>query len=77
VHLGEISGSHGGEYEDGCLFWVVAPFSVVEVYQRFRGASASIIRPILVMEAADTFETSVNGATFRKTAMFTDAAMRT
>jgi hypothetical protein len=33
---GEISGSHGGEYEND--FWVVAPCSLVEVYRRFRGS---------------------------------------
>jgi hypothetical protein len=33
---GEISGSHGGVYEDG--FWDVALCSLVEVYRRFRGA---------------------------------------
>jgi hypothetical protein len=33
---GEISGSHGGEYED--VFWVVATYSLVDVYRRFRGA---------------------------------------
>jgi hypothetical protein len=32
----EISGSHGGEYEE--VFWVVAPCSLVEVYRRFRVA---------------------------------------
>jgi hypothetical protein len=31
----EISGSHGGEYED--VLWDVAPCSLIEVYQRFRG----------------------------------------
>jgi hypothetical protein len=41
------------------VFWVVAPCSLVEVYQRFRGAA--IIRAIaLMMEAASTSETSVN-----------------
>jgi hypothetical protein len=34
--LDEISGSHGGEYED--VFWDVAPCSLVEVYRRFIGA---------------------------------------
>jgi hypothetical protein len=33
--LGEISGFHGGEYED---YYLVAPCSLGEVYQRFRGA---------------------------------------
>jgi hypothetical protein len=40
--LGEISGSHGGEYED-TVFWDVVLCSLVEIYQHFRGASASII----------------------------------
>jgi hypothetical protein len=26
------------------VFWIVAPCSLVEVYQRFRGLAASIIR---------------------------------
>jgi hypothetical protein len=41
------------------VFWDVAPFSLVEVYRRFRGVS--IIRAIaLMMEAASTSKTSVN-----------------
>jgi hypothetical protein len=46
------------------VFWVVAPCSLVEVYQRFRGTcclhhqGASIIA--LMMEAACTSETLVN-----------------
>jgi hypothetical protein len=36
------------------VFWVVAPCSLVEVYQRFRGPIA------LMMEAARTSETLVN-----------------
>jgi hypothetical protein len=32
----EISGSHGGEYEDD-IFLDVVPCSLVEVYRRFRG----------------------------------------
>jgi hypothetical protein len=39
------------------VFWVAAPCNLVEVYRRFRGVSASIIR---VMEAVSTSETSVN-----------------
>jgi hypothetical protein len=35
--ISEISGSHGGMYEDA-VFWVVAPRRPVEVYRRFRGA---------------------------------------
>jgi hypothetical protein len=69
VELGEISGSHGGEYED--VFWDVAPCSLVDVYRRFSGTS--IIT--LMMEAASTCETSVtstrlHGATFHKTVIF-------
>jgi hypothetical protein len=36
MNIGEISGSHGDEYEG--VFWNVAPCSLVEVYRRFRGA---------------------------------------
>jgi hypothetical protein len=35
------------------VFWVVAPCGLVEVYLRFRGIA-------LMMEAANTSETSVN-----------------
>jgi hypothetical protein len=38
------------------VFWVVAPCSLVEVYQCFRGACTIT----LMMEAASTYETSVN-----------------
>jgi hypothetical protein len=31
-----IRGSHGGEYEGGCLLTIV-PYSLVDVYWRFRG----------------------------------------
>jgi hypothetical protein len=42
------------------VFWIVAPCSLVEVCRRFRGVCC-LIRPItVVMEAADTSETSVN-----------------
>jgi hypothetical protein len=40
------------------LFWVVAPCSLVEVYQCFRGASCFHLQ--LMMEAASTSETLVN-----------------
>jgi hypothetical protein len=40
------------------VFWDVAPFSLVEVYRRFRGAAISIIRSM--MEAVITSETLVN-----------------
>jgi hypothetical protein len=39
------------------VFWVVAPCSLVEVYQRFRGACCLIA---LMMDAVNTSETSVN-----------------
>jgi hypothetical protein len=52
------------------VFWVVAPRSLVEVYQRFRGAcclhhqgidpDSSLRLVTLMMEAAGTSETSVN-----------------
>jgi hypothetical protein len=38
----EISGFHGGEYED--VFWDVAPYSLEETDRRFRGVTASIIK---------------------------------
>jgi hypothetical protein len=37
INVSRISGSHGGEYEM-TVFWVVAPCSLVEVHQRFRGS---------------------------------------
>jgi hypothetical protein len=40
------------------VFWVVAPCSLVEVYQRFRGPCCLAIA--LMMEAARTSETLVN-----------------
>jgi hypothetical protein len=39
----EISGFHGGEYET-IVFWDVASCILVEIYWRFRGVTASIIR---------------------------------
>jgi hypothetical protein len=52
----EISGSHSGEYEDGC-FWIVAPCSLVVVYR----IAAFIIRAIpLMLEAASISGTSIN-----------------
>jgi hypothetical protein len=36
-NIGEISGSHDGEYEDD-FFWDVAPGSLVETDRRFRRA---------------------------------------
>jgi hypothetical protein len=43
------------------VFWVVVPCSLVEVYQRYRGAADSIIRVItLMMLAARTSETLAN-----------------
>jgi hypothetical protein len=66
------------------VFCVVAPYSLVEVYRRFRGAYASIIRALvtLMMEAASTYETSVNfyqttQSNNQKTAIFILAAVRT
>jgi hypothetical protein len=52
----EISGSHGGEYEQ----WNVAPCSLVEVDRRFIGAYCLHHQDIaLMMEAVCTSETSV------------------
>jgi hypothetical protein len=42
------------------VFWVVAPCSVVEVYQRFRGTFFLHHQITLMMEVASTSETSVN-----------------
>jgi hypothetical protein len=36
-NLGEISGSHDGEYEE-TVFWDTGPCSLVEVAPHFRGA---------------------------------------
>jgi hypothetical protein len=58
------------------VFWDAAPYSLVEVYLRLRGAYC------LMMEAVSTSETSVNfyqihGATSQKTIIFILAAVRT
>jgi hypothetical protein len=42
----EISGSHGGEYEDGCILCVVALCAVVEVLEML---AASIIRAMMML----------------------------
>jgi hypothetical protein len=43
------------------VFWAVAPYNLIEIYRRFRGACDSIIKAIsLTMEAASTSEMSVN-----------------
>jgi hypothetical protein len=44
------------------VFWDVAPCSLVEVYRRFRGAYCLHLQVVitLMMEAASTFETSIN-----------------
>jgi hypothetical protein len=42
------------------VFWVVAPCSLVEVYQRFRGLYCSNNIIAVMMEAASTSETLVN-----------------
>jgi geranylgeranyl pyrophosphate synthase len=47
--MSAISGSHGGECED--VFWNFAPFSLVEVYRRFRMLTASIISAINLLIA--------------------------
>jgi hypothetical protein len=44
--IGEISGFHGGEYED--IFLDVAPCSLADVYRRFRGVH-------LMMEAVGKY----------------------
>jgi hypothetical protein len=56
-----IWGSHSGEYEDN-VFWVVAPCSLVEVYQRFRGPCC------LHHHRPD--DGGLQGATTQKTAVF-------
>jgi hypothetical protein len=50
------------------FFWVLAPFSLVEVYQRFRGPCCFIV---LTMEAR------LHGAKTQKTAIFVLTAVRT
>jgi hypothetical protein len=53
----EISGSHGGEYENYCLV------SYCVVWQKFVDVSevfTAIIRIALMMKAVSTSETSVN-----------------
>jgi hypothetical protein len=54
------------------VFWVVAPCSLVEVYQHFRGPCCLHHQGALMMEAASTSETSVNfyQTTTQKTAIF-------
>jgi hypothetical protein len=58
------------------IFWVVAPCSLVEVYQRFRGPCCLHHQgdEYLMMEAVSTSETLVNfwlhGATTQKTAIY-------
>jgi hypothetical protein len=42
--ISRIWGSHGGEYEDSG-FWIVAPCSLVEVHQRFKGPCCPCDRP--------------------------------
>jgi hypothetical protein len=42
------------------IFWVVAPYILVEVYQRFRGACCLHHQGALMTVAASTSETSVN-----------------
>jgi hypothetical protein len=66
------------------VFWVVAPCSLAEVYQRFRGPCCldHYGDECLMMEAARTSETLVNfyrlhGATTQKTAIFVLTVVRT
>jgi hypothetical protein len=56
----KISGSHGIEYENGCL-WVVAPRSLAEVYQCIQKCllPPSSVTHALMMEAASSSKTSV------------------
>jgi hypothetical protein len=42
------------------VFWDVVPYSLVEVYRRFRGACCLLHQGILMMEAACTSEKLVN-----------------
>jgi hypothetical protein len=42
------------------VFWVVGPYSPLDVYRRFRGARCLHHQGALPMEAARTSETSVN-----------------
>jgi hypothetical protein len=56
------------------VFWVVAPCSLVEVYQRFRGPCClhHQLLIVLMMEAARTSETLVN---FYQTAILKEFAL--
>jgi hypothetical protein len=40
------------------IFWIVAPFSLVEVYRRFSGTCC--LHDVLMMKAASTSETPLN-----------------
>jgi hypothetical protein len=54
------------------VFWVVAPCSLVEVYQRFRGPCCLHHQIALMMEAARTSETVVKTAIFFKMSSVAD-----
>jgi hypothetical protein len=58
------------------VFWVVAPCSLVEVYQCFRGPCCLHHQGALMMEAAKT-STRLHGAATQKTAIFILTAVRT
>jgi hypothetical protein len=53
------------------VFWVVAPCSLVEVYQRFRGPCCLHHPP------SSSHPTTLHGATTQKTAIFILTAVRT
>jgi hypothetical protein len=55
--LGGTSGSHGGEYEDVCL-WDVAPCSLVEIDRISEVLTVNIVA--LMMDAVCTCETAIN-----------------
>jgi hypothetical protein len=55
------------------VFWFVVLCRLLEVYGRFRGALCLVA---LIMEAANSSQTSVHGATTHKTAFFMEEKTR-
>jgi hypothetical protein len=74
---GEISGSHGGEYEEDCLL-DIAPCSLAEVYRRFRGACC-LHHQGLMIEALKrrSISTRLHDATSQTTVIFILVAVKT
>jgi hypothetical protein len=72
--VGEISGSHGGEYED-TVFWDVAPCHLVEVYRHFRGAFCLHHQGDRISEMSVT-SAKLHGAESQKTVIFVRKVFR-